>query len=115
MAYEGELNTVEANDVYGVLLGTSDAEPSQQFVIEDFPVVTDSVEIYVQGGTAWKKWQRVTHLIDYSANDAVFTTRLTEDNEVVVIFGDGISGAIPTFQTAIRAKYIVGGYFWKCS
>lgn len=109
LAYEGELNTVEANDVYGVLLGTSDAEPSQQFVIEDFPVVTDSVEIYVQGGTAWKKWQRVTHLIDYSANDAVFTTRLTEDNEVVVIFGDGISGAIPTFQTAIRAKYIVGG------
>ena len=109
LAYQGELNTVEANDVYGVLLGTSDAEPAQSFIIEDFPVVTDSVEIYVQGGTAWKKWSRVTHLIDFSANDAVFTTRLTADNEVVVLFGDGISGAIPTFQSAIKAKYIVGG------
>ncbi len=109
LAYQGELNTVEANDVYGVLLGTSDAEPSQSFVIEEFPVVTNSVEIYVQGGTAWKKWERVSHLIDFSANDAVFTTRLTADNEVIVLFGDGISGAIPTYQSAIRAKFIVGG------
>jgi virulence-associated protein VagC len=109
LAYEGKLNTVESNDVYGVLLGTSDAEPSQTFIIDDFPVVTNSVEIYVQGGTAWKKWQRVTHLIDFSANDAVFTTRLTPDNEVIVLFGDGISGAIPTYQSAIRAKYVVGG------
>jgi hypothetical protein len=109
LAYEGELNTVEANNVYGVLLGTSDAEPSQTFLIQDFPVVSNSVEIYVQGGTAWKKWQRVSHLIDFSANDAVYTTRLTEDNQVFVLFGDGVSGAIPTYQSAIRAKYVVGG------
>jgi hypothetical protein len=109
LAYQGLLNTVEANDVYGALLGASTAEPSQSFTITDFPVVTDSVEIYVQGGTAWKKWERVTHLIDYAANDAVFTTRLNSDNEVIILFGDGISGAIPTYQSAIRAKYVVGG------
>ena len=109
LAYQGELNTVEAANVYGVLLGTSDAEPSQVFIIDEFPVVSNSVEIYVQGGTAWKKWERVSHLIDYSANDAVFTTRLTADNEVIVLFGDGVSGAIPTYQSAIRAKFVVGG------
>ena len=109
LASQGELITIEASNVYGALLGTSDAEPSQTFIIEDFPVVSNSVEIYVQGGTAWKKWQRVSHLIDFSANDAVFTTRLTADNEVIVLFGDGVSGAIPTYQSAIRAKYVVGG------
>lgn len=108
-AYQGIVNTVEAQNVYGILLGASDAEPSQAFVLDEVPVVIDSVEIYIEGGTAWKKWERVQHLIDYSANDAVFTTRLTDDNEVIVMFGDGISGAIPVYQAAIRAKYVVGG------
>lgn len=109
LAYQGILNTIEANNVYGVLLGSSDAEPSQAFVLDEVPIVIDSVEVYIEGGTAWKKWERVTHLIDYSANDAVFTTRLTDDNEVIVLFGDGISGAIPVYQAAIRAKYVIGG------
>jgi predicted phage baseplate assembly protein len=34
---------------------------------------------------------------------------IDKDNVVSVVFGDGISGAIPTLQAVIRAKYIVGG------
>jgi hypothetical protein len=109
LAYQGELNTVEANSIYGVQLGSSDGEPNQKFEITDFPVVTNSIEVYVQGGTAWKKWTRVQHLLDYGPNDAVYTTRLDQDNNTYILFGDGISGAIPTFQSIIRAKYVVGG------
>ena len=109
VAYHGELNTVEANSIYGAQLGSSDGEPNQKFEIQDSPVVTDSIEVYVQGGTAWKKWTRVPHLLDYGQNDAVYTTRLDQDNNTYILFGDGISGAIPTYQSVIRVKYVVGG------
>jgi len=109
LAYHGELNTVEAASEYGANVGSSNGEPSQVFEIDDSPVVTNSIELYVQGGTAWKKWTRVQHLLDYGPNDSVYTTRLDRDNNVYVLFGDGISGAIPTFQATIRVKYVVGG------
>jgi predicted phage baseplate assembly protein len=65
--------------------------------------------VYVQSGNTFRKWTRVQHLIDYGPNDPVYTTRFDKNNKVFVLFGDGISGAIPTIHAAIRAKYVIGG------
>jgi predicted phage baseplate assembly protein len=109
LAEEGEYNTVEANNIYGVILGESTGAADQTFNIEDDPIIADSIEVYVESGITYKKWTKVQHLIDYGPNDAVFTTRFDKDNRVFVLFGDGISGAIPTAYATIRAKYTVGG------
>ncbi len=106
---EGSYNTVEAGNVYGALLGSSDGTADQTFNIDDDPVVSDSIEVYVESGNTFKKWTKVQHLIDYGPNDSVFTTRYDKDNRLFVLFGDGISGAIPTVHSAVRAKYTVGG------
>jgi uncharacterized phage protein gp47/JayE len=109
LAEEGISNTVEANSPYGVLLGTSDGSADQTFDVDDFPVVSDSIEVYVESGNTYKKWTKVQHLLDFGPNDAVYTTRFDKDNNVFILFGDGISGAIPTFQAAIRCAYTIGG------
>ena len=106
---EGQYNTVESGNTYGALLGSSDGTSDQTFNIDDDPVVADSIEVYVESGNTFKKWTKVQHLIDYGPNDSVFTTRYDKDNRLFVLFGDGISGAIPTVHAAIRAKYTVGG------
>ena len=108
-AYEGISNTVEAGNVYGELLGSSNGQPDQSFLIEDFPVVSDSIDVYVQSGVTYKKWTEVKHLLDYGPNDTVYSTRLDKDNNVYVLFGDGVSGSIPTRLASVRAVYVIGG------
>lgn len=108
-AYEGAVNTVESSSVYGVIIGTSDGSSEQRFTIFDDPIVSNSVEVFVQSGTAYKKWTQVKHLLDFGPADSVYSVVLDKDNVVSIVFGDGISGAIPTLQAIVRAKYTVGG------
>jgi predicted phage baseplate assembly protein len=51
----------------------------------------------------------VQHLLDYDSTDQVFSTLVDEENNVSIIFGDGVSGAIPTLYSEIRTRYTVGG------
>jgi hypothetical protein len=103
--------TVESgpNDVAGELLGTSDGTAGQEFLLSENQVVEGSVEIFVQQGDVYEPWSEVRHLADYGPSDAVFELKLTENNFVVVRFGDGISGIIPPNLSSIKANYIVGG------
>jgi len=93
----------------GELIGTSDGLPAMAFELGETPVVEDSVEIYVQDGAIFVKWTEVQHLTDYGPNDQVYSTSLDENDVVTIKFGDGVSGAIPTLYSEIRAKYTVGG------
>jgi Baseplate J-like protein len=109
VATEGISSTVAANNSYGPIIGTSDGTAEQNFQIQDFPVVYNSVVVWVQSGSTYKKWTSVTHLQDYGPNDSVYTTYLDSQNNMYIKFGDGISGAIPTINATIRAVYTVGG------
>lgn len=97
------------NDVAGELLGTSDGGASQTYVLSENQVVSGSIKVYVQAGDVYEEWKEVTQLVDYGPSDAVFTTELDENNFVTVVFGDGISGAIPNMLAGIKASYQVGG------
>jgi len=93
----------------GELIGTSSGLPNMYFELGETPVVSGSIEIYVQEGDVFSKWKQVQHLIDYGPSDLVFTTYTDENDIVSINFGDGISGAIPTLFSEIRAKYTIGG------
>jgi predicted phage baseplate assembly protein len=79
------------------------------FDLNESPVVDGSINVYVQDGDVYSKWTKVQHLVDYGPSDTVYTVFLNEDNTVTVNFGDGVSGAIPTAYSEIRATYTVGG------
>ncbi|MCX6629446.1 MAG: baseplate J/gp47 family protein [Candidatus Solibacter sp.] len=98
-------------------LGSGDATRSfQEFVVPDSPVtflpdpalpsgVRADIQVQVDGRT----WQEVASLSDASPADTVYLTRVTEEGEVRVIFGDGSGGRrLPTGQNNIRVHCRVG-------
>ena len=100
---------IDANDIAGEFLGTSNGSPNQLFILSENEVVTEDIEIYVQAGDVYELWRQVTNLIDFGPSDAVYRTELDENNFVSVIFGDGVSGAIPNNFAGIKAAYYAGG------
>jgi hypothetical protein len=111
-ATEGRSITIinsDADPLYGELIGTSSGGPNMSFALNETPVVDGSVSVYVQDGDVYSKWTQVQHLLDYGPADLVYNIYIDENNIVYVNFGDGISGAIPTIGSNIRATYTVGG------
>lgn len=100
---------VGPNDIAGELLGTSNGSASQIFVLSENEVVEDSIQVFVQAGDIYEPWTQVTHLSDWGPSDAVYRAEIDENNFVYIIFGDGISGAIPNNLAGIKAVYSVGG------
>jgi hypothetical protein len=98
----------EEDGISGEFLGTSDGLPNQKYVLSEVEVVTDDIVLYVQSGDLYEPWQQVTNLIDYGPSDAVYSTELDENNFVSVVFGDGISGAIPNTLAGIKVSYYAG-------
>jgi len=97
------------NDIAGEFLGTSSGAPNQIYTLAENQVVEGSIVVYVQNGDLYEPWEQVIHLADYGPRDAVYSLRLDEDNFVSVVFGDGVSGAIPNIYAGIKAVYSVGG------
>lgn len=102
-----ELVVSNANE-YGELIGTSTGKPSQVFKLSQTPVVDTTVEIYVEDGGVYSKWASYQHILDAGPTDLAFETYTDYDDTVYITFGDGVSGAIPTLSSEIRAKYVIG-------
>lgn len=109
IALRPENAAVDANDIDGEFLGTSDGRPSQTFTLQENQVVESSIEVYVQNGDTYEPWTKAVQLTDFGPTDAVFSTSLDADNVITITFGDGISGAIPTIFSGIKAVYGAGG------
>lgn len=100
---------VVAHDIDGELLGYSSGTADQSFALLETRVDKSYLEIFVDSGTNFNKWQQVQHLADYGPNAAVYTVSIDASNLVKVVFGDGVSGAIPPKDAAIKAVYFAGG------
>lgn len=96
-------------DVDGESIGFSDGTPSQRFELSETAVVEDSVMVYIENGGTFELWDRVTHLVDYGPTDAVYEVVVDADDVQYIVFGDGVSGAIPNNLAEIKANYIIGG------
>ena len=99
----------DENDIAGEFLATSNGAANQTYALAEDRVVDRSIQVWVQNGDTYEPWQEVVHLSDYGPSDAVFTLKLDADNITYVIFGDGVSGAVPTPLTSIKVVYDVGG------
>ena len=98
-----------AHDINGELIGYSDGSADQTFSLLETRVDKSYLEIYVDSGSNFNKWQQVTHITDFGPNAAVYSVLLDANNVVRIEFGDGVSGAIPPKDAAIKAVYFAGG------
>jgi len=98
-----------------VLLGTSTGLASQQYRINEQPVIKDSVQLFVstgydtQGNETTEEWTEILYLVDADANDKSFATFNDEAGATWVSFGDSLNGAIPNNQLNIYGTYRIGG------
>jgi hypothetical protein len=109
VAYRTENLSQGAGDISGELLGYSFGTASQVFVLSENQVVDSTVTVFVRNGDVYQEWRKVDSLSSYGPTDAVYTTDIDANNYVGVIFGDGISGAIPPLHEPIKVQYLVGG------
>jgi hypothetical protein len=110
-AVEGRYVTVVSDNAntYGELIGTSTGLPSMLFELGEVPSVDGTTELYVQDGDVYSKWTQVQHLLDSGPTDLVYQVNTDANNNVFILFGDGVSGVIPTIHSEIRVNYMVGG------
>lgn len=89
---------------------TPTTEAAQTVVLDYASVIPDTIAVYIDGIA----WTYVEHFVDSIPTDQVFTYRVsTSDYSVVLIFGDGQCGQIPSLGggegSAARVEYKTGG------
>ena len=84
------------------LIGISDGTPNQELALGSLGVITGST-ISVKVGNL--SYTRVDFLIDYGNDDPVFSTYTDGAGITRIVFGDGVSGRIPTNGTNITSSY----------
>lgn len=101
---------VQGYSIGNDILGSSNGTAYQRFILNYKPVVHDSLQVFINEGSGFRLWDKVDNFIDSAESDRVY--RVFEDSEgnMVVEFGSGASGKIPSiFQNGIMASYRVGG------
>lgn len=106
----GPVTTVTAKQGYTVsetgidALATSTGLADQTYLLGDYPVIKDSIEITVDDVV----YTQVDYLVDYSNNDPVYSIETDSEDRTYIIFGDNIGGRIPPRNATIEATYRVG-------
>lgn len=107
------LYAVEATQGYTVdseLLGSSNGTADQRFSLGYTPVISSSIAVLVNEGSGFEPWTRVSSFLDSNSSSKHFKVEMTDNDEAIIIFGNGITGKIPTaFANGIYATYRVGG------
>ncbi|HJS23126.1 MAG TPA: putative baseplate assembly protein [Pyrinomonadaceae bacterium] len=98
-------NTVPAESlvtVTGSILGTSDGEPQQDFLLPFRPVQPDSLKVVTEVNDTIETWERVDDFLASSPNDRHFVLNATEGS---IRFGDGNHGEIPPASASVVADH----------
>jgi uncharacterized phage protein gp47/JayE len=100
-------------------LGTSTGEPGQKFVLAQSPVIPESVEVEVDEGAGFVRWNRRENFLyftDATGRVALsgpastdYTLETDENARTFIVFGDLVYGKAPARGAPIRARYRVGG------
>lgn len=106
---ENAAGTDFAADIAGELLGRSNGRATQKFALKEIEVAPRTVRVWVHTGTGWEEWTSVEHIQDFGPSSKVFQVDVSASEVVSVVFGDGVSGLIPTNSSGIKAAYIAGG------
>ena len=100
-------NTARARQVQTVrdeVLGGSDGQPQQSFVLENAPVVAGTLRLEIDAGDGFEPWREVDDFFSSPGDANVFQLDRTTGT---VLFGDGEHGAIPPINVTAGGTSIV--------
>ncbi len=92
-------------------IGASDGSAGQRYTLGQYPFLWDSETVLVDGVT----WTRVDSLLDATAGAQVYRVEVyptgdtAQEDQAVLVFGDGTNGAIPGTGAQLTASYRIGG------
>ena len=86
----------------GETIGTSNGSTYQEFALLNPGVLTGNSISVTAGNVAY---QKVEHILDYNADDPVFSVYTDGTGVTYIQFGDGISGRVPASGQTISASY----------
>lgn len=98
------------SSVYADIIGTSNGTPYQNFTLSYYPIIIDSLQVFVRSEYDIEEWERVNNFIDSDISSKQYMIEVTENDYVKVLFGSGYSGMIPPiYDNGLSANYRVGG------
>lgn len=98
--HEGRLTTDE------VLTTTASGSGGQRYTLANDGASVSSLRVNVlENGTDSVPYQRVTRITSAGTGDRVFSTNVTADGAVEVIFGTSLNGFVPPANVSIKATY----------
>jgi uncharacterized phage protein gp47/JayE len=104
------ITAVEGITITNKILGMSTGYSSQALVLRDYPLINRSLSIRIGSSVgASVAYTYVQNLYDATPTDKVFTYRTDDRGVTTVIFGDGVSGAVPPLGQNVYATYRLGG------
>jgi len=77
---------------YQDTIGTSDSSENQRFTLVRDNIIDDSLIVLANS----VEWDWVESLVTSGPADKHYTTEVAPDGKLVVVFGDGVNGEIPT-------------------
>lgn len=108
--YLYSVTAIQGLTVEDEILGSSDGTEDQRFTLGYTPVIASSIAVLVNEGTGFEPWVRVDTFLDSTPSDKHYKVEMTDNDEAVIIFGNNITGKIPTaYSNGIIATYRIGG------
>lgn len=83
----------------------SDGQPDQKFELLQFPVIQNSVAVFVDDVS----WDEFDFIVFAAATDKAFVLSFDENDKGTVTTGDGNFGLIPPNGATVRVNFRVGG------
>lgn len=91
-----------------VLTNTSSGRPNQRYSLSKLNAVASSVQVYVyEDGENPTPWNRVVDVSTANTRTSTYSTSVSADNVVQILFGNALSGRIPPTNSKITATYAV--------
>jgi len=84
---------------------SSDGTINQKKSVNQFPVIQNSVEVYVDDVL----WTEIDFFAFADSNDEVYVLSFDENDKGTIEFGDNVFGFVPPLGSVIRVIYRVGG------
>lgn len=115
-SFTGSVSAVEGQTVRLEAAGTSTGTASQAFLLFNPNVIRDSVHVFtldgppdpLTGATQAIEWTYFQRIIDANFGDRAFSFVVDEDLYTYILFGDGVSGVIPSTNSPILVTYRYG-------
>jgi uncharacterized phage protein gp47/JayE len=83
----------------------SDGQPNQIFELLQFPVIQNSLTVFVDD----IQWTEFDFIVFAAATDKAYVLSFDENNKGTVTTGDGTFGSIPPNGVTVRVNFRVGG------